>query len=123
MKKLGIKYFCISLKVEECKDQNESLIKYRDEFIEKVKKIPQTIEEMKKNARRNLSDSAKVAKWEFSIANARDAIPTGWKNLDKALEGGLYEGLYVIPGATGTGKTAFALQMAYQIAGQKKDVL
>ena len=121
--KLGIKYFCISLKVGECKDQNESLIEYRDEFIDKVKKIPQTIEELKKNARRNLSDSAKVAKWEFSIANARDAIATGWKNLDKALEGGLYEGLYVIPGATGTGKTAFALQMAYQIAAGQKDVL
>ena len=123
LKKLGIKHFCISLKVGECKDQNESLIKFRDEFIDKVKKIPQTVEELKKNARRNLSDSAKVAKWEFSIANARDAIATGWKNLDKALEGGLYEGLYVIPGATGTGKTAFALQMAYQIAAQKKDVL
>ena len=48
LKKLGIKYFCISLKVGECKDQNESLIKYRDEFIEKVKNIPQTIEELKK---------------------------------------------------------------------------
>ena len=56
---------------------------------------------LKKNARQNLSDSAKVRKWEFSIANACDAIP----------------------GATGTGKTAFALQMAYQMAAQRKDVL
>ena len=121
--KLGIRYFCLSLKVGECKDQNESLVQYRQEFSDKVKKIPQTIEELKKNLRRRLSDSAKVSKWEMSIANARDAIPTGWKSLDGTLEGGLYEGLYVIPGATGTGKTAFALQMAYQIASQKKDVL
>ena len=121
--KLGIRYFCFSLKVGDCKDQNESLVKFRDEFIRKIKKIPQMIEEMKKSLRQSLSDSAKVKKWECSISNAHDAIPTGWKKLDEVLEGGLYEGLYVIPGATGTGKTAFALQMAYQIATQEKDVL
>lgn len=111
------------MKLGECKDQNESLAKFRQEFSDKVKEIPQTIKELKKNLRRSLSDSAKVSKWEMSIANAHDAIPTGWKSLDGALEGGLYEGLYVIPGATGTGKTAFVLQMAYQIATQEKDVL
>ena len=123
LRKMQIRYFSISLVLANCKDQNESLVKNRQAFIEKVGHIPQTIEELKKNARQNLSDSAKVKKWEFSIANARDAIPTGWKSLDKVLDGGLYEGLYVIPGATGTGKTAFALQMAYQIAEQEKDVL
>lgn len=123
LEKFGIRYFCLSLKVGDCKDQNESLVKFRDKFVSGIKKIPPTIEELKKNLRRSLSDSAKVPKWEKSIENACDAIPTGWKNLDEVLEGGLYEGLYVIPGATGTGKTAFALQMAYQIATQEKDVL
>ncbi len=123
LRKMQIRYFSISLVLEDCKDQNESLVKNRQEFISKVERIPQIVEELKKNARQKLSDSAKVKKWEFSIANARDAIPTGWKSLDKVLDGGLYEGLYVIPGATGTGKTAFALQMAYQIAAQNKDVL
>lgn len=123
LRKLRIRYYEFTLVLEGCKDQNESLMKNRERFFSEVKKIPQQIEELKLKARRKLSDSAKVAKWEVSIANARDAIPTGWKSLDKALEGGLYEGLYVIPGATGTGKTAFALQMAYQIARQGKDVL
>ena len=123
LSKLRIRYYEFSLVLEGCKDQNESLIKNRELFFFKVKNIPEQIAEQKREARRKLSDSAKVAKWEVSIANARDAIPTGWKSLDKALEGGLYEGLYVIPGATGTGKTAFALQMAYQIARQGKDVL
>jgi len=123
LRKMQIRYFPISLVLSNCKDQNESLVKSRQKFIERVGHIQQIIEELKKNARQNLSDSAKVKKWEFSIANAHDAIPTGWKSLDKVLDGGLYEGLYVIPGATGTGKTAFALQMAYQIAMQEKDVL
>ena len=123
LRKLRIRYYELTLVLEGCKDQNESLMKNRELFFFKVKNIPEQIAEQKREARRKLSDSAKVAKWEVSIANARDAIPTGWKSLDKALEGGLYEGLYVIPGATGTGKTAFALQMAYQIARQQKDVL
>ena len=123
LSKLRIRYYEFTMVLEGCKDQNESLMENRELFFSEVKKIPQQIEELKREARRKLSDSAKVAKWEVSIANARDAIPTGWKSLDKALEGGLYEGLYVIPGATGTGKTAFALQMAYQIARQGKDVL
>ena len=123
LQKMQVRYYELKLVLEGCKDQNESLIKSREDFIAGVKNIPQRIEELKREARRTLSDSAKVKKWEVSIANAHDAIPTGWKSLDKALEGGLYEGLYVIPGTTGTGKTAFALQMAYQIAAQEKDVL
>lgn len=123
LSKLRIRYYVFSLIVKGTKDQNESLVAAPEAFKALVLGIPQRIAEMKLEARRTLSDSAKVAKWEVSVANARDAIPTGWKSLDKALEGGLYEGLYVIPGATGTGKTAFALQMAYQIARQQKDVL
>ena len=123
LRKLRIRHYFCSLIVEGTKDQNESLVAAPEAFKALVRRIPQQIAEQKREARRKLSDSAKVAKWEVSIANARDAIPTGWKSLDKALEGGLYEGLYVIPGATGTGKTAFALQMAYQIARQQKDVL
>ena len=123
LSKLRIRHYFCSLIVEGTKDQNESLVAAPEAFKALVRGIPQQIAEQKLKARRKLSDSAKVAKWEVSIANARDAIPTGWKSLDKALEGGLYEGLYVIPGATGTGKTAFALQMAYQIARQRKDVL
>lgn len=123
LQKLGVKHFVLTLVLKGCKDQNESLVKNRELFISGVQAIPQRIEGLKVESRRKLSDAAKVVKWEESISNAGDAISTGWKSLDKVLEGGLYEGLYVIPGATGTGKTAFALQMAYQIAAQKKDVL
>lgn len=51
------------------------------------------------------------------------AIPTGFKDLDKALEGGLYEGLYFIGAISSLGKTTFALQIADQVAQQGQDVL
>ena len=51
------------------------------------------------------------------------AIPTGFHGLDKMLEGGLYEGLYIIGAISSLGKTTFALQMADQIAEAGHDVL
>ncbi|MCL2355466.1 MAG: DnaB helicase C-terminal domain-containing protein, partial [Oscillospiraceae bacterium] len=51
------------------------------------------------------------------------AIPTGFKNLDDALDGGLREGLYVLGAVPSLGKTTFALQIADYIAKQGRDVL
>lgn len=51
------------------------------------------------------------------------AVPTGFAALDASLDGGLYEGLYVLGALSSLGKTSFALQMADQIAQQGRDVL
>lgn len=51
------------------------------------------------------------------------AIPTGFNGLDKLLEGGLYEGLYVLGAISSLGKTSLALQMADQIAAGGHDVI
>jgi len=51
------------------------------------------------------------------------AIPTGFYELDEALDGGLYEGLYVLGAISSLGKTTFILQAADQIAQQGHDVL
>lgn len=50
-------------------------------------------------------------------------ISTGFPVLDTALEGGLYEGLYILGAISSLGKTTFLLQMADQLAGQGNDVL
>lgn len=50
-------------------------------------------------------------------------IPTGYGLLDQVLDGGLYEGLYVIGAISALGKTTFALQIADQIAKAGQDVL
>lgn len=50
-----------------------------------------------------------------ALLNERPAIKTGFKRLD-AMTGGLPNGVTVLGGMAGTGKTAFACQTAFQIA-------
>lgn len=50
-------------------------------------------------------------------------ISTGFKHLDEALDGGLYEGLYCIGALSSNGKTTFCLQMADAIAAAGHDVV
>jgi len=59
----------------------------------------------------------------IAIKQAATAVPTGFPELDAALGGGLYEGLYVIGAISSLGKTTFALQMADQVAASGTDVL
>ena len=53
----------------------------------------------------------------------RPALKTGFEKLDEALDGGLYDGLYVIGAVSSLGKTAFCMQIADQLAKQGRDVL
>ncbi len=54
---------------------------------------------------------------------SRPALKTGFPKLDEALDGGLYDGLYVIGAVSSLGKTAFCMQMADQLAMEGRDVL
>jgi len=49
--------------------------------------------------------------------------PTGFQVLDKTLDGGLYEGFYVVGGISSLGKTTLVTQMADQVAQAGGDVL
>lgn len=53
----------------------------------------------------------------------RPALQTGFLNLDRALDGGLYDGLYVIGAISSLGKTAFCMQVADQLAMSGHDVM
>lgn len=123
LRDLHIRFYNINLVIEGCKDQNESLVKFRETFFKIVADIPNQVNQLQQKARFNLTDFAKIDSWEKNIRTGRKAVSTGWQSLDNSLDGGLYEGLYVIPGTPGTGKTAFAMQMAFQIAQQQRDVL
>lgn len=51
------------------------------------------------------------------------AIPTGFTGLDLKLDGGLYEGLYIIGAISSLGKTTFVQQIGDQLARDGHDVL
>lgn len=53
----------------------------------------------------------------------RPALLTGFPALDRALDGGLYDGLYVLGAVSSLGKTAFCMQVADALAAQGRDVL
>lgn len=53
----------------------------------------------------------------------RPPLSTGFASLDKALDGGFYDGLYVLGAVSSLGKTAFCMQMADSLARQGRDVL
>lgn len=67
-----------------------------------------------------LFDNFANAAAEFANTSA---ISTGFSNLDRLLDGGLYPGLYVAGAITSLGKTTFVLQIADAIAGAGHDVL
>ena len=115
------------------KDSNESLMTNRKEFARAVKYGIDNIDRLIEECQRQKSfeyDRKYCAEVLFEsfidgIADSvnTEVVPTGFKALDDVLDGGLYEGLYVIGAISSLGKTTFALQMADQIAEQGHEVL
>ena len=128
------------------KDANDALTKDREAFAQLVKStskemaaqyinaVIDPIEPAEKPAEGTAKKEPKKVKvWKMSEAielsykrMLDDPIrptPTGFKFLDRALDGGLYEGLYVIGAIPGLGKTALTMQMAEQMAEKGKPVL
>ncbi len=60
----------------------------------------------------------------LNIRTAEGVIPTGFRDLDEKIEGGLQGGyLYVLGGRPGIGKTAFALNIVLNVLKKGKKVL
>lgn len=126
------------------KDANERLIKdpegLKSELEQINRKIPEKIEKAAEEEQQRKEEEKKNALEEYRKENAAsyalqsfidgiaenantEFIPTGFKALDQALDGGLYEGLYIIGAISSLGKTTLILQVADQIAQQGHDVL
>jgi len=124
----------------EHKDSNEALTTDRDLFlnvvettninamqyirdIEDVRNIELITE--KEKYINETSVTAKIEDFLGEIKKSVDtpAIPTNFTELDKILDDGLYEGLYILGAISSLGKTSFVLQTADQIAQQRQDVL
>lgn len=105
-----------------CKDANEALTASKDFFIRDIQEI--TEDPAKWEYKKNNAESH-IAKFLDDIDDNINtpAVPTGFKILDTMLDGGLFEGLYVLGAISSLGKTSFILQIADQIAQGGHDVL
>lgn len=104
------------------KDPNEALVADRAAFTEAVKKRA-TDAEIEAYATTSAASRLMDFYEGVNASATTDPIPTGFSLLDAELDGGLREGLVVIPAITSLGKTTFALQVMENIAKQGKDVL
>jgi len=112
----------------ECKDANEALLADREAFtalVEGAERIEEEAKAAEREAYLQNSAAAHIKGFVSGIAASIDTpgTPTGFAGLDAALDGGLYEGLYIMGAISSLGKTTFALQMADQIAANGRDVL
>lgn len=114
------------------KDANEALLADRDGFIAEVaageRAQEAELEAVKEAAREEYLKTNAAAYLQDFLDGIKEAantpaISTGFSNLDSILDGGLYEGLYIIGAISSLGKTTLALQIADQIADSGRDVL
>lgn len=124
---ISIKAYKVNI-AEHHKDANEALIADRGTFESAVRSAENIEEEIKAAEREAyLGTSAGSHLQEFidGIAESVNTpyIPTGFNSLDSLLEGGLYEGLYILGAISSLGKTTLVTQIADQIAAAGNDVL
>ena len=108
----------------EAKDANEALQMAPESFIRRVgdgERLP----EMERLSYLKTSAQGHLAAFIDGIAQSVDTpcLPTGFKTLDDALDGGLYEGLYIVGAISSLGKTTLVTQIGDQIAAGGHDVL
>ena len=119
-----IPYTVAELTTKDAKDPNDMLIRDRVAFTNRVENA---INEARDDKEKYLETSTDNYIQDFlnGIADSVNTpyVPTGFKNIDKALDGGLYEGLYIVGAISSLGKTTLVTQIADQVAKQGHDVL
>ena len=114
-----------------CKDANEVLladsIAFRKAVFNAVEEALNGEEAFKEAKREELRNQCAGRALDAFLADTRgrEAVffPTGVRELDRLLDGGLYAGLYIIGAISSLGKTTFALSIADNIAASGQDVL
>lgn len=98
--------------VDNYKDANDALVADKEKLTNNIEDILKDPDKYLVNLIKRIGDN--LSKQLF--------IPTGFSNLDNALDGGLYPQLYVIGAVSSLGKTTFTLQIADNIAQQGRPV-
>ena len=102
-------------------DANEALVRSGDMFRDEVCNA----ERVELNEYRKNSTTHFLQDFINGIADSVNTpyISTGFKKLDEALDGGLYEGLYIFGAISSLGKTTLINQIADQAAQLGNDIL
>jgi replicative DNA helicase len=127
--------YCVLKPYGEHKDANEALQANREVFKAAIEELEQVAKEAKPTED-EAQDTEQAAYLETSAAHYiqdfingiaesvnTPFIPTGFNKLDAVLDGGLYEGLYIVGAISSLGKTTLITQMADNIAQGGNDVL
>lgn len=112
----------------EHKDANEALQRDREalkQAVEEAEHIQDEAEQAQREAYLSTSTAHYLQSFIDGIADSVNTpyIPTGFKKLDAVLDGGLYEGLYIVGAISSLGKTTLITQITDQIAQAGQDVL
>lgn len=94
------------------KDANEALVKDRARLQKRLENVLKDPDQYLINLLKRIQENMTQQRF----------IPTGFDNLDRVLDGGLYPQLYIIGAVSSLGKTTFTLQIADNIAKQKRPV-
>lgn len=110
------------------KDANEALQADREALtiaVEEAEHLQDEEAQAQREAYLKNSTAHYLQSFVNGIADSVDTpyIPTGFSKLDSVLDGGLYEGLYVVGAISSLGKTTIITQIADQIAQAGTDVL
>lgn len=110
------------------KDANTALLADREAFTRAIAQAEHLEEEALEAEREEYLKTSSYSHLQDFINGIAESVntpaqPTGFDKLDSILDGGLYEGLYILGAITSLGKTTLALQVADQIAESGRDVL
>jgi len=131
LEKMGVKVYPFNIAGEH-KDPNEALQAEPEQFAASVQEAMSRIQLLQKAeeeaAKEEYRQTSAASHLEAFINGIQESvntpfISTGFDNLDKPLDGGLYEGLYIIGAISSLGKTTFTMQIGDQIAKAGHDVV
>lgn len=131
---LGIANYQMKNAYNKYKDPNEFLTADRDLFITTTKEISEDVkrQEVQKEEIEKEEYISKHSSYSYindflelvQRSKNHAYISTGYNGLDNLMDGGFYEGLYILGAGTGIGKTTLALNIIDQIAeNQDQDIL
>lgn len=124
LKAKKIPYTVAELTTKDAKDPNDMLVRDRGAFEARVSEAIRNAKDDKEKYLETSTDNY-IQDFLDGIADSVNtpSISTGFPILDKCLDGGFYEGLYIVGAISSLGKTTLVTQIADQVASKGHDVL